>query len=247
MKEFDSGISRSMVIAVVLAIVVGAAMFTSSLWLPPGDGTTTTSTTTPTTTPPAEGYGPLAAEYINSRRDDVVAYWLCNNTFVNVDLTTFYQQTEPSAYVDGVLMKRFGVETQLEVLFHPYYAGLVGTGSLTEVEWNSLSGSIVDDGIGQMSNAASHPNDFPASWPPRFYLDIFFDDNTFFFCGFTEGDGLVYIQNGTWTGEYRENGWPEITGFSDVGYWLIEGGRLQAPMTNLYNAITQNVDYPSGV
>jgi hypothetical protein len=247
LKEFDSGINRNTILAVVLALIVGIAMVTSSiLWTSHHGPPIPTTTTTPTTGPPADGYGPLAAQYINSRRDDVVAFWVYNCTLVNVDISNYYHQTEPSAYVDGVLMKRSGEETNVEVLFHPYTADLVGTGSLDVEEWNALSGSIVDDGIGQMIDAVSHPTYFPDSWPPRFHLEIFFNDNTFFFCGFTVEDGLVYIQYGTWTGGYRESGWPDVTGYNGGGNWLVEDGCLQAPMTNFYNAITQKVSYPSG-
>jgi hypothetical protein len=52
----------------------------------------------------------------------------------------------------------------------------------------------------------------------------------------------VFIQNGTWTGEFID-GWP-VGGSTYDGAWLLEGGHLQSAIDALFTTITTTVDYP---
>jgi hypothetical protein len=169
---------------------------------------------------------------------------MCNSTFVNVDLSTFYDAQQSGAFVDGVQMWRNATDyCRIEVLFAPWDSHITGSDWLDPAEWFSLSGSLIDDGIGQMADATSHPTDWPQTWPVDFFVEVYFEDLSMFYIGYTSGDGLVYVANGTWTGFYTEWGWPEVSGYSQ-GYWLHEGGHLQTPITNFYEAITGTVSYP---
>ena len=244
MKEYDTGMNRTMLAAMVVAIVIAGGLLAASTFIPGGILPTTTPTTTTTTGPNGSNYGIRAANYLNSRVDNVEFYWLYNCSFVNEDLSAFYQETEPSVFVDGVKMVR-GVEgVDIEVLFAPYDHNIVGTGSISLNDWGILSGSIINDGIGQMSDAVTHPDDWPHTWPVDLILEIYFDDDTFFQFGYTSSDSLVYLQNGTWTGGFTEWGWPDIVGLDGPAYWLNEGGHLTTPMNNLYTSITSNTPYP---
>jgi hypothetical protein len=107
-----------------------------------------------------------------------------------------------------------------------------------------LNGALIDNGLGLMTDATEHPDDFPHTWPVTFLANIYFDDFTFFEMGYTESDGMVFIRNGTWTGEFTEWGQPDVTGFASFGYWLNEGGHLGTALTDLYTSITENVQYP---
>ena len=177
-------------------------------------------------------------------RDNVIYYWMCNSTFVNLNLSTYYDSIHPGAYVDGVYMTENETGGEINILFHPYYDNIVGKGTLSEAEWNSLSGSIIDDGIGQMEEATSHPSgDWPHTWPIDFYMTVYFNDSTCFYFGFTSGDGFVYIRNGTWSGISEFEGEPTVISWGQ-GYWLNEDGHLQVPLQNLYNVITSTVSYP---
>jgi hypothetical protein len=244
-KYTDS--SRIILASITVAIVVVSAVITAIVFLPgltPTNPTTTTPTG-PTTTEPTNGgkYGPLAADYLTSRRDDVHFLWIYNCSFVNERLSNYYKQTNSEAFVDGVKMIRNTTHAWAQVLFAPWDSNIEGFGDISLDDWSTLSGSLVDDGLRQMADATTPGEGFPSTWPVDFIIDIFFDDLTFFFIGFTSTDGLVYIQNGTWTGSYTEYGWPEIDEYFP-GYWLEEGGYLQTPMDNLYNTITQAVSYP---
>lgn len=186
----------------------------------------------------------MAMEYLQSKRDDVLFYWMCNSTFVNVNLTLFYRQSNASAFVDGVYMKHEQPLNQVRVLFSPFDKNVTGIGSVDQTTWDSFSGLLVNDSIGQMDDASSHPQYWPNTWPIDFFIEIYFNDNTLFYIGYTKSDGLAYIQNGTWTGNYAPNGWPETTNYATTGYWLIEGGHLSSPVVQLYDIITQAASYP---
>jgi hypothetical protein len=235
MRDYNTGVSGKVMASIIAAVVLTAGVVTLAIYFP-GDG--------PQIPPNPTGLGAQTAAYLNSMRDNVQFYWMCNSTFVNEDITDFYSQTEPGAFVDGVKMNRTATGGDIEVLFSPYSSANIGTGQISTTEWNSISGALVDDGIGQMETPEDPPaEDFPTTWPIDFYFSVFFDDGTYFFAGFSSGDGLLYIHNGTWGGEFSPHGWPISTGQSD-GYWLIEGGHLNAGMTALYSAITNNVAYP---
>ncbi len=240
MRNYDTGISSRVYAAVIVAVVISAGVVIVGLNLP-GGGVTPTTTTSTTVTGPMNGLGARAADYLNSMRDNVVYYWMSNSTFVNLNLSTYYDSVHPGAFVDGVRMTENETGGQINVLFHPYYDNIVGTGVLTETEWNSLSGSLIDDGIGQMEEATSHPSgDWPHIWPIDFYMYACFNDFTYFFFGFTSSDGFVFLQNGTWV---MDDGRPQPITFED-GYWLIEDGHLQTPLLSLYTTITTKVSYP---
>ncbi|MFQ5834282.1 MAG: hypothetical protein ACE5H4_16380 [Candidatus Thorarchaeota archaeon] len=243
MREYNSSIGKTVLVPVVLAVIVVAGFAATIFWPPGGNGTTTTTTTT-TTNGGGQGYGPLAATYLNSRRDDVVFFWMCNSTFVNVDLSDFYDQQHAGAFVDGVKMVRNDTDNYvIEVLFSPWDPDNIGRAYVPPSEWFAVSGSLIDDGIAQMADATSYPTDWPQTWPIDFYVHVFFEDLTFFYMGFTPSDNFVYICNGTWTGEYTPNGWPVTSSYND-GYWLLEDGLLQTPISQFFSIITNNVVYP---
>ena len=61
--------------------------------------------------------------------------------------------------------------------------------------------------------------------------------------GYTSSDDFVYVTNGTWSGTFRSDGWPDSTGTTN-DYWLNEDGKLATPMSYLFSAITDNAPYP---
>ena len=238
MKEYDTGLNVTALSAIVIAVVVVGGLFAASMLIPP----ITPTTTTPTTT--GGSYGIRAAEYLNSRRDDIAFYWLYNSTFVNEDLSSFYSESHAGAFVDGVKMEQTESGGDIEVLFAPWDHSIVGTGSVDTTTWETLGGNLVDGALAQMTDHENQDMEWPHTWPVSFIIEIYFDDNTFLGLGYTESDQLVHIQNGTWSGGFTEWGWPDVTGFSE-GYNLNAGGLMDAPIQSFYNAITQNVAYPS--
>lgn len=238
LKHYETGLGKAVIASVIVGVVVIAGFLAVSYLLPGGESPPDGPTG------PDGGFGARAAEYLNSRRDDVAFYWMCNSSFVNERLTQYYQETEPDAFVDGVRMVKNEEVGTIEVLFAPYSANLTGTGHVSLDKWANMSGLLVDDAIGQMSDAESHPDHFPSTWPIDFYVSIFFDDNTFFYIGYTEADQLVFLQNGTWSGQFTEYGHPETTGYADTGYWLDANGLMTAAIDEFYEVITENVSYP---
>ncbi|MHA1138521.1 MAG: hypothetical protein ACTSSE_18745 [Candidatus Thorarchaeota archaeon] len=241
MRNYETGISSKVYASMLVAVVITAGVVIVAVNLP-GGGIIPTGTTTPTTpTNPTIGLGARAATYLNSMRDNVVYYWMSNSTFVNLNLSMYYDSVHPGAFVDAVYMTENETGGEITVVFHPYYDNIRGKGVLTETEWNSMSGSLIDDGIGQMEEAASHPSgDWPHTWPVDFYMYAYFNDYTYFYFGFTGSDGFVFLQNGTWV---ENDGRPNPTGYEE-GYWLEEGGHLEAPLLSLYTTITSKVSYP---
>jgi len=239
LRNYDTGVSSKVFAAVIVAVVITAGVVFVGMNLPGGGVIPTT--TTPTTTGPMGGLGARAADYLNSMRDNVIYYWMSNSTFVNLNLSTYYDSVHSGAFVDAVYMTENETGGEITVLFAPWGDNIRGTGALTENEWNSLSGSLIDDGVGQMEEAASHPSgDWPHTWPVDFYMYAYFNDFTFFYIGFTGSDGFVFIQNGTWA---LNDGRPSSISHED-GYWLLENGHLQTPLLNLYTTITTKVSYP---
>ena len=245
MKNYDTGISSKVYASILVAIVITSGVVLIGINLP-GGGIIPTTTIPTTTTPmnPVNGLGARAATFLNSMRDNVVAYWMSNSTFVNLDLSTYYDSVHPGAFVDGVYLSETETGGEINVLFSPYLDNIVGTGTLTENEWNGMSGSIIDDGIGQMDAAADPPSgDWPHTYPIDFYMYAFFNDSTYFYFGYTGSDGIVFMQNGTWTGSVTDEGGPRPTG-GDAGVWLDDGGHLELPLQNLFATITNAVSYP---
>jgi len=235
MRNYETGISSKVFASVLVAVVITAGVVIVAINLPGGGITPTTTPTTTSPTNPTYSLGARAATYLNSMRDNVVYYWMSNSTFVNLDLSTYYDGVHSGAFVDG---------GEINILFSPYGSDIVGTGTLTENEWNGMSGSIIDDGIGQMETAANPPtSDWPHTFPIDFYMYVCFNDNSFFYIGYTSSDGLVFLQNGTWSGSVHDQGGPHPITW-DVGYWLDEGGHLEVPLQNLYTTITTSVSYP---
>jgi hypothetical protein len=189
-------------------------------------------------------YGALAADYINGRQNDIVFFWTCNNTFVNGDLSSFYDGQHSGAYVDAIRMTEGTHTPSIVVLFAPWSSYTYGNGTISQIELAALRATLVDDGIRLMANAETHPEDPYENYPPTFSIDIYFTDNTFFDLVYSSVDNLVSIRNGTWTGNIGSNGYPQISGFSDTIYWLEEGGYLSDFISDFYEAITTNVSYP---
>jgi hypothetical protein len=235
MRKYNTGVSSKVFAVMIAAVVLTAGVFAIAIYFPGGGNGTP---------PDPTSLGAITAEFLNSKRENVQFYWMCNSTFVNQDITDYYAQSEPSAFVDGIRMNRTATGGEITLLFAPYHASIRGTGQIATTEWDSLSGSIVDDGIGQMEEPENPPvGEFPLTWPIDFYFSIFFDDNTCFYAGFTSGDGYLYIQNGTWSGEFSSFGHPIVTSWDD-GAWLLEGGHLSYGIDALYTIITTSVSYP---
>ncbi len=233
MRNYNTGLSGKVFASIIAAVVITAGVVALAMYYPGGDGGTIP--TEPT------GLGAKTAEFLNSMRDNVEFYFICNSTLVNQDISDFYAQTHPDAFVDGVKMNRISTGGDISVLFS---SGVTGTGQISTTEWNSLSGLIVDDGIGQMEEPETPPGpyDFPTSFPIALYFAMYFNDSTCFLAGYTSSDGLLFIQNGTWTGEFV-NGWPVHDTYSE-GAWLLEEDHLTAAIDALYTAITTAVEYP---
>ncbi|MGY5879582.1 MAG: hypothetical protein RTV31_04995 [Candidatus Thorarchaeota archaeon] len=241
MKNYETGVSSKAFASVLVAVIITAGVFVAAINFPSG-GTGPTIPTPPTN--PSNGLGARAAIYLNSMRDNVVCYWMMNSTFVNNDLTDYYDGVHPGAFVAGVSMIQSETGGEINVLFAPWQDNIVGTGTLTENEWNGMSGALIDDGIGQMEEATEHPTgEWPHTLPIDFYMYAFFNDSTYFYFGFTSSDSFVFIQNGTWTGSINDEGGPRSITY-DPGYWLVENGHLEQPLLSLYNTITTAVSYP---
>jgi len=244
MKNYETGISSKVYASVLVAIIVTAGVFIAATNLPGGGITPTTTPTTTTPTNPTHSLGARAALYLNSMRDNVVYYWMCNSTFVNGNLSEYYDSVHPGAFVDGLYMTENEIGGEINILFAPYHLDIVGTGNLSENEWNGMSGSLIDDGLGMMEEATNPPTgDWPHTWPVDFYMFACFNDSTFFYFGYTSGDGLAFIQNGTWAGSAYDEGGPYPVTW-DAGYWLEAGDHLTIPLQNLYTTITNAVRYP---
>jgi len=231
MRNYNTSISSKVFAAMIAAVVLTAGIYAIAIYFP-GDGNGTP--------PDPTNLGYKVAEFLNSMRENVQHYFIANCSFVNENITGFYQQTEPTAFVDGIMMNRTGTGGTIDVLFSPWDAHIVGSGSISTTEWNSLSGIIVDDGIGQMNESDSLPGS--DMWPPDLYFAIFFDDLTSFYVQFSSAEGLVLIQNGTWTGEYMD-GWPVSATFGDE-FYLDEDGYFTAAIDALFTTITSTVSYP---
>ncbi|MHA1864182.1 MAG: hypothetical protein ACTSWA_10480 [Candidatus Thorarchaeota archaeon] len=244
MKNYETGVSSKVYASVLVAIIVTAGVFIAATNLPGGGITPTTTAPTTTPTNPTHSLGARAALYLNSMRDNVVYYWMCNSTFVNNNLTEYYDSVHPGAFVDGLYMTENEIGGEINILFAPYHLDIVGTGNLSENEWNGMSGSLIDDGLGMMEEATNPPTgDWPHTWPVDFYMFACFNDSTFFYFGYTSGDGLAFIQNGTWAGSAYDQGGPYPVTW-DSGYWLEAGDHLTIPLQNLYTTITNAVSYP---
>ncbi len=243
MKEYETGTNTAVISAVVIALVIISGLYAATFFFPNDNIPTTTTTTTTTTTNPGGSYGIRAANYLNTRHDDIAFYWIYNSTFVNERISEFYQASHAGAYVDGVKMQHTESGADIEVLFAPWNENVTGTGSINESLWESLGSSLVDGAIGVM---ADNPDQEAVVWNagvPTLIIEIYFNDKTFFSLGYSSASNLVNLNNGTWTGGFTEWGWPEV---SSIGprHNLLANGQMEAPMDAFYAAITQNVVYP---
>ncbi|MHA1907993.1 MAG: hypothetical protein ACW98Y_11905 [Candidatus Thorarchaeota archaeon] len=239
MKQYDTGMSTAMTSAIVIAIIVVSGLFAVTVFYPDWIPTTTPTTTTPTT--PNGGFGIRAADYLNSRRGDVTFYWIFNCSFVNIDLTGFYSQVESSAFVDGVKMLQTEDGANIEVLFSPYDANIIGIGNLSVSQWENLGGSLVNT-LDDLPDSDSIPE--LTEWYPTFNIGIHFNDGTFLAMQYFGADQKLDLTNGTWDG-FTEWGWPDITSYDYTPHWLDTGGLLDGPIGNFYTSITENAPYPS--
>jgi hypothetical protein len=240
MKEYETGISTAVISAIVIALIIISGLYAATFFLP-NDNTQTTTTTTS----PGGSYGIRAANYLNTRRNDIAFYWIYNSTFVNGRLSEFYQASHVGAYVDSVKMQRSESGADIEVLFAPWNENITGVGSINESTWENLGGSLVDGAIGLMTDNPDQEAEVWNAGIPTLIIEIFFDDNTFFSLGYSSANNLVNLNNGTWTGGFTEWGWPEESS-TGIRHNLLANGLLDAPMDAFYAAITQNVVYPSG-
>jgi hypothetical protein len=248
MKSYSSGLDRTAMYAIVVATVVLSSVFAVSMIVndfPTPTTTNTIPTTTPTTptTLPENGYGVRAADYLNSRRDDVMFYWLSNCTLVGNNLMDYYQSTDPGFYMDAVYMwgnTSTGVDIQL-VVWDPWGTITVDQGTCTDIEWGEMNGALIDDGLAQMSDATTHPEDWIQLEPFSLWCVVYFDDNSFLMITYSEPENLVALVNGTWSGTFFEDGQPNITGYSEEIHWLIAEDHLVNGMEKMYTTITEAV------
>jgi hypothetical protein len=261
MREYDTGTGRTIFVPILIGIIITASVVSGALFFAnynPTTGTTSTTTTTtggstqttgPTstttipTTPTVKTYGQLAAEYINSRRSDIEFFFHFNCSFVNQNLSSYYNSIHPGAYVDGLYMLNVNESPFIRVLFAPYYDNIKGEENITQLQWETLSGMLVDDGIANMPNAISHPSDPYENFPPEYMTVVCFVDGSAFNLFFDEASGTVYIANGTWSG-FNEYGWAMTSYDYSNGQWLIEDGHLNTYLESLYDIVTENVAYP---
>ena len=240
MRNYETGISNKAMAAVIVAVVVTTGVFLAATNTP-GAGIIPTTPTIPTG--PANGAGARAALYLQSMRDNVEYYWMSNSSFINNDLSTYYDAQHSGAFVDGLRMTKTETGGEVEILFAPY-PHTIGTGTLSETEWNTMSGSLIDVGLGMMEAVEDPPTeDWPHTWPVDFYMFVCFNDSTYFYFGYTSSDGLAFIQNGTYSGSATDPNGPIIETWSD-GIWLDAGDHLTVPLQTLYNTITSAVSYP---
>lgn len=231
MKDYNTGVSSKVMASVLAAVVLTAGVVAVAIYFP---GINEPEPPVPTS------LGARTADFLNSMRNNVQHYFIANCSLVNEDLTSFYAQSEPTAFVDGVMMNRTETGGTIDVLFSPWSAGVIGSGALSTSQWDSLSGLIVDDGIGQMNESETPGGE--SMYPLDLYFAMFFDDLTCFFLQYSSIEGLVIIQNGTWTGEYWD-GNPIVASFGEI-YWLVEDGHLATAIDALYTTITSTVSYP---
>jgi hypothetical protein len=173
-----------------------------------------------------------------------VYMFLCNCTLINDNLTNYYKQFNSSAYVDTIEFREYNDTVQIKVLFAPWTANIIGTGEISSELWGTLCSSIVDNGILVMNQTANHPDDFNDAWPFDLYLQIYYDDLTFQHIGYGKSNGLIAITSGTWTGQYYTHGVPIKEEWNSKTTWLVEDGFFRNAMSNLYNIVTANVQYP---
>jgi hypothetical protein len=241
MRNYETGISNKALAAIIVAVVVTSGVFLAVANLPNGGIGPNTTPTIPTG--PTDGVGARAALYLQSMRDNVEYYWMSNSSFVNNDLSTYYDAQHSGAFVDGLYMVKTETGGEINLFFAPY-PHTIGTGTLSETEWNTMSGSLIDDGLGMMDAVEDPPtSDWPHTWPVDFYTFVCFDDNTFFYFGYTSSDGLAFIQNGTYSGSAMDESGPIIETWND-GIWLDAGDHLTIPLQTLYSTITGAVSYP---
>lgn len=232
MRKYNTGVSSKVFASLVAVLVVTSVVVAIAIYFP-GSGNGPDP-------PGPSSLGARTADFLNSMRDNVEFYFIANSSFVNQDLTDFYAQSEPTAFVDGVMMNRTESGGQIDVLFSPWTSGIIGSGAITPTQWNSLSGLIVDDGIGQMNESETTPD--LGMGPLDLYFAMFFNDSTCFYLQYSSTSGLVQIYNGTWTGEFVD-GWP-VGGSTSDPYWLVEDGHLATAINALYATITSTVSYP---
>ena len=220
MKEYDTGMSTAMTSAIVIAIVVVSGLVVATVFYP---GIIPT-TTTPTTTTPNGGFGIRAANYLESRRGDVSFYWIYNCSFVNNDLSNYYDQFQPGAFVDGVKMLQTTEGANIEVLFSPYNADIIGTGNLSTAQWENLGGALVNT----LDDLPDTDYSDLTNWYPTFNIGIYFNDGTFFALQYYLAEDVLDLSNGTWDG-FNEWGWPNDTSYDPTSHWLDATGLLQGP------------------
>jgi hypothetical protein len=256
MREYDSSPGRTILLPVLIGVIITASVVSGAYYFAnmptiPTTSTTTSPTTSMTTSPtstttepttttsvPVKTYGALAADYLDSRRDDVVFFWHYNNSFVNQNLSAYYDSQHTGAYVDGLYMLN-EIEPMVRLLFHPYHENIRGEGNISQLEWETLGGQLIDDGIRQMPNSDTTAD----LWPPDYMVEVCFEDGTSFHISYLKSAGLVYVANGTWSG-FDEYGWAMSTFDYENGWWLQEAGHLQAYLTTLFDTITTHVSYP---
>jgi hypothetical protein len=237
MKEYDTGMSTAMTSAIVIAVIVVSGLFVATIYYP---GVIPTTTPTTPTTIPNGGFGIRAADYLESRQGDISFYWIYNSSFVNTDLTTFYNQSQPGAFVDGVIMRQTTEGADIEVLFAPWDANIVGNGTLDTTQWTNLENSVVT-ALEGFSDTTYPDLD---NWYPTFNFGVYFNDGTFFSMQYWESGGVLDLSNGTWDG-FSSHGFPNDTSYDPTSHWLLANGLLEGPISNFYTVITENVPYPS--
>ena len=227
---YEKGYFKILAKPAVAAIMLSICVLGASIWIPLS----------------TQPFGLVMASFLEGNSDKIEFWWIYNCTLVNENLTEHYRQEQVTAYVDGVYLFLNSSVVQVSVLFAPYTEKIVGRGQLSAAAWANLSDSLIHSGIGRMERAAGHPDYFPNTWPIELLMEVYFNDNTLFYIGYSAQQHLVYVQSGSWSGKFAESGWPIVTGYAESGEWLEEAGHLQGVLPQFLVTILNAVPlYPT--
>ena len=139
--------------------------------------------------------GARIARYIDSRRTQISFTWCYNNSIINTNLTNLVGD-----YCDGVLTYgNLSNETQSET--NVSVVGIFGqkTGLIDKIELSSVVGGFITvlQDANKNSTLVNDWNDI-IPWPPMFWWDIAFDDNTSISILYSKEQQMITAVNGTW-------------------------------------------------
>ncbi len=139
--------------------------------------------------------GARIARYIDTRRGQVSFTWCYNNSIINSNLTDLIGD-----YCDGVLTYGdLSNETQSDRNIS--VVGIFGqkTGYIDNIELSSVVGGFISvlQITDKNSSSVTDWNEI-SPWPPTFWWDIAFDDNTSISILYSKEQKMITAINGTW-------------------------------------------------